>query len=477
VKPRALAVLFVVVAALGAFVWFVDRDLPSSDERVEQAKKVFDLKEDAVSLVAWERDGERVELRRSAEGEKGDWQLKAPLEGRADGPAVDALVTALLALEKERTMDDGDAAQMQLAPPRATVEIGSDDDRRPLLIGGEVPASSDMIVAPSADGPFYVVARSVWDPLQKPGGEWRSHDVYSGSREAIDRLVLRGPSGEVKLARRGEDFWVEAPLTDVADAGTVNRLLDALTGLKIDRFVDQKEAGEDPYGLATASSIEVGSGADTWNLELGGSAATVAADGAREDDAKETGSGDRYARAEGRMFTVSSALDEALARPAEEWRSLEWARRQVFEIDAIDVSDATGDLELRRDGGEWKVSDADVDFNRINDLLYAVTGIKAEALDASPAGEPMLSITLDPGDAEVRLEVFTAVADRYPATASDRPTALWLGGDRVRDVEAKLAALRDAVATAAAAAEAPAAGADDAADTPPDAAADTPPGV
>jgi hypothetical protein len=85
-----------------------------------------------------------------------------------------------------------------------------------------------------------------------------------------------------------------------------------------------------------------------------------------------------------------------------------------------------------------------VDFNLVSDLLYAVTGSKAVALDATPTGEPILEITLDPGEGEQRLAVFAARDDRHPATAGDRDTALWLGGDQVRDLTARLQAVRDA---------------------------------
>lgn len=454
-RPRTLAALFLVVAALGAFVWFVDRDQPGSDERAERAKRVLDLEEGAVSRLAWERDGERVELRREG-SEDGGWRLSAPLEARADGAAVEAFLAVLSGLEKERTIDDGEPAQMGLAPPRATLEVDAEGEPRRLLIGGDVPASNSMIVASAVGGPFYVVGRGVWDHLERPAGEWRSRDVFPGGREAIERIVLDGAGGRVELVRRGEELWVAAPIDDRADPGTVDRFLDDLTGLQVERFVDAVEPGEDPFGAAV-SAVEVTTAEEVWHLELGSAA------GGGDDEAAVADG--RFARAEGRSFTVAAAaLSEALARPAEEWRSLEWARRQVFEIEGVQVRDGIGELTLARDGGEWKLGEGVADFNLVSDLLYAITGTKAEALDAVAAGEPRLSITLDPGAEEQRLEVFAAVGDRYPATTGDRQTALWLGGDRVRDIEARLAALR----AAAEAAEQPVDDADEAVEAAPE---------
>jgi len=51
VRPRTLLVLLIVVVALGAFIRFYERDLPSSEERAKQAKKVLDFKKDQVTRV------------------------------------------------------------------------------------------------------------------------------------------------------------------------------------------------------------------------------------------------------------------------------------------------------------------------------------------------------------------------------------------------------------------------------------------
>ena len=114
----------------------------------------------------------------------------------------------------------------------------------------------------------------------------------------------------------------------------------------------------------------------------------------------------------------------------------------------MEVVDAAGDLSFERIGGEWVRDGEPVDFNVVSDLLYAITGTKAEALDAesAAASEPVLTVVLNPGEGEERLEVFEPRADRFPARNAGRETVLWLGGDRVRDVRSKIADARAAEA-------------------------------
>ena len=40
-RPRTLLVLLALVVGIGAFVYFYERELPSSDERAERAKRVL----------------------------------------------------------------------------------------------------------------------------------------------------------------------------------------------------------------------------------------------------------------------------------------------------------------------------------------------------------------------------------------------------------------------------------------------------
>src|SRR3569832_1158515 len=109
-KPRTLLILLAVVLGLGAFIWFYERKLPSSDERAENAKKVVALKKEDVQEVTLETANGKVVLARTvspaasedkkekkdgegdedAQGQPAiDWKLVQPMASRADAFAVD----------------------------------------------------------------------------------------------------------------------------------------------------------------------------------------------------------------------------------------------------------------------------------------------------------------------------------------------------------------------------------------------------
>ena len=110
-RPRTLLALFTLVAGLGALIWFFERELPSTHERVKQSKKLGRLDPDSVRAIVLTAGEQRLRLERagsSADAEdtgesSGEWLLKQPRTGRADSSEVEGLLRRIRDLEKQRT--------------------------------------------------------------------------------------------------------------------------------------------------------------------------------------------------------------------------------------------------------------------------------------------------------------------------------------------------------------------------------------
>src|ERR1044071_9575046 len=76
-KPRTLLALLVLVAGLGSFIWFYERELPSSEERAKLEKRVLQVEKDDVTAVSLQSESgtvrmEKVKLPVPAEPRKVD---------------------------------------------------------------------------------------------------------------------------------------------------------------------------------------------------------------------------------------------------------------------------------------------------------------------------------------------------------------------------------------------------------------------
>ncbi|MEE2778871.1 MAG: hypothetical protein VYE73_19190, partial [Acidobacteriota bacterium] len=103
-KPRTLGALVGLVALLAGFVWFFERDLPSTARGEELARRVLAFEPAEVNRVHIEGPSGGVALLRT----DGGWRLGEPLDDPADAQAVADLLEELSALESERSLDQWD---------------------------------------------------------------------------------------------------------------------------------------------------------------------------------------------------------------------------------------------------------------------------------------------------------------------------------------------------------------------------------
>jgi hypothetical protein len=489
VRPRTLLVLLIVVVGLAAFIRFYERDLPSSDERAQRAKKVLDFKKDQVNRVRLTAAGTTVVLERQpapgAPGAKGkgaakpaatklpdalaalaantakgpdapgEWRIAQPLQARADAAAVDRLLDSLVNLEKTRTLDRVAPAEMGLDKPRGVVAltIAGARGETVLQIGATVPTTGQAIVAVAGRPQAYVVGDTLLSDVAKKPGEWRDRQMFHGDRDAIERLAWTVGSGpRVVLAKRGDRFWLESPLADRADRDQVEKLLSDLMGLNADTFLDAPPAPAAPPRAVL--EVVVAGQSQPFRVELG--ASHPASSGAPQPGAPETAGTLTAARAGATWFETRSALPETLARPLADWRSPLLSGLEVHQVDSAVVHDAQGALSLARSGTDWKRGAATISYLPVSDLLFAVTEAKADrlltpaeaaALGAG-AGQPALSFELKGGQAgSETLSLYPPLAGAakgVPARGGGRDTVLLLPESKLKDIRDRLDAVRAA---------------------------------
>ena len=439
-RLRTLALLFLLVAGLLAFIALYEGELPSSDDRLELAKRVLRFEPDEVRGLTLERGDSavrfaRVEAAAGAEDGEASWWLREPFDALADRSAVEELVDQLIRLEKGRTLEAIEPAELGLVDPRGRLALDTTDGPLELLIGSEVPASSTMILGVAGRDEAYVVADGLWRELEKPAGDWRSRNLGPASREAIQRISLGFGEGAVTLGRRGESFWVESPYADLADRDLVSALLGEIIGLRVESFIDASPTP--PELMVGALEVLVEGREEALRIEIGDPA------GAEGDL--------RLARVGGQLVEIRSELATALGRLAEEWRSRSWATLEVYQVDRLEALDASGETLFERDGGEWLRDGERVEYEPVSELLYALTGVEAESAGetAGELGEPVLTLDLSGEEGERRETLSLYPADAggaIPARVKGREVTLLLTEGAVSDLRLKLAEARSAAA-------------------------------
>jgi len=475
-KPRTLLVLLVLVVVLGAFIWFYERKLLSSDERVELAKKVVPVKKEDVQAVTLETANGKVVLQRSAapdakdakkdkkdkkdgegtEGPQGqpaaEWKLVQPMAARADAFAVDGLLDALVGLQKSRTLDKVDRAAVGLDKPRATVRLKTAAGETVLRFGAEVPTGSELIAG--VDDKAYVVADSILTQVDKEPGSWRDRQLFRASRDAISRITLTGPpGGPVVLTQKGGLFQLERPFADRADREKTDDLYADLSGLTAEKFIDDKTRSAADLGLQPPRAVvDVAfANGEPMRVEIG--AATAAAP-PPSSPGQPPAQATVYARIGSQVVEARTRLADTATVPPAGWRARGLSAFEVYQIESATVRDEKGgSFRLTRAGTDWKRGDKLISYVPVSDFFFAVTGAKADrlltaaesaALGANLA-KPALTIDLETKDAgKETLTLYPAVAAGTPARAVGRDVVLLLPADKLKDIQGKLAEVRSA---------------------------------
>lgn len=476
-KPRTLLILLAVVLGLGAFIWFYERELPSSEERAELEKKVLRLEKDEITGVVLQSQAGTVEIVREKDTKdtkeskdekdaekdeedvlspepEGVWRIVRPLQAQADTFAVDGLLQSLVDLESSRTLEDVKPGEVGLDRPRATVRLKTAEGETVLKIGAAVPTGGELIAG--VGNQAFVVGDTVLADLQKPAGEWRDKRVFWGERDQVQRITLVSGGQRVVLARRGDTFRLESPVSDAASRDRIDDLFGELSGLTAETFVDRLDRPLAEMGLQpprAAVEVAYGQGTTPTRIELGAASAEPAEALPGEPAPATPEAKPIYARVDGQLLEARTRLAEMAARPLAEWRAQALSSLQVNEVESATVRDAVGSLALSRSGTDWKRGEEVISYLPVSDFLFTLAGAEADRL-LSPEevatlglnlGKPVLEVALKPKTGEPEtLSLYPAVAAGVPARVSGRGVVLLLPAGKLGEIQGKLAEIRKA---------------------------------
>ena len=119
-------ILVVVLAGLGAYIYFVDSKRPaaSADGSSATKEKVFTVEADKINELRITYQGESSLLKKA----EGGWTMIEPTQIEADPPEAIGVATALTNIEIVRVVDENatDLEQFGLANPSITVAFKAD---------------------------------------------------------------------------------------------------------------------------------------------------------------------------------------------------------------------------------------------------------------------------------------------------------------------------------------------------------------
>lgn len=433
-RSKSLIILALIVAALGAFIYFSERHMPTTEERRQQADRVFPgLERDDVESLEIRNSHGTFRLVKDAES----WRLVEPIDFPADQTAVSSLLGSLERLEAERTLaaDEVDPAAYGLDDPALSVTLGvADGGSLTLSVGDEAALGSNRAIRRGNEPTVMLAAGWITTDLDKDLDGWRSRDVVDVTADDVASLQIVAGDDRVQVVRQGDEWRLLEPLEDVADSEHVRNLVSDLDALRVAEFLDQPqpptELGLEPPAYQV--TIVRSEGGDPIRLDFG---ATRSEEGRTEVACRRNSSD---------LLWVDDRAATRLAKAPVRWRSSKVAEFDSWDAERLTISSADGSVSLERREGLWSDPDGgEVDYTAVQNRLSALTGLEAVEFDliepaTPPAGTVELTFEAD-DDGEPRRLVLTF---HRPLTeggdalvrSSDRPTVMSVQASQVEEI-------------------------------------------
>lgn len=244
-------IVFFIVLLTGTYIYFYERKTPTTEERKEKEKKIFDFKSEEVKKFSLKK-GEYLIV---CEKKDGKWQMVKPLKVKADKSEIERILSRLEFLETQRRLkEDSEKIEKQnfgLDNPRIEVTINPKDKSMTLLLGDNCPVGGNMYVMLKDREEILVVRKGIFNDLDKKIEDFRDRQIVEVDKFKTSKLLIEC-GGEILECRKEDEKWcITNPIQARGDSEKIEEILDKLNDLRVEDFISEDPAEMEKYGLSS----------------------------------------------------------------------------------------------------------------------------------------------------------------------------------------------------------------------------------
>jgi hypothetical protein len=384
---KSTIALIVVLAGLGAYIYFVTSKVPAGggDADTKKQEKVFaslqadKIEEVKVSTVA----GDSTTLKKDG----ATWKITQPAELPASESDVSQLTSALGQVEIVRVIDENPSNlnDYGLSNPRVEVDFkaAGDKDYRKLFIGEKTPTGGDFFAKRNDEKKVFLIPAAQDTSFNRTTFDFRDKTLIKFERDKVDALDITAGGKTIAIAKDGGDWKMSKPVQTKADFGSVEGLVGRLQTVQMKSIAADNATPADlkKYGLDKPEA--------TVNLGLGSAKATLLFGAKAADNTV-------YARDASKpsVVTVESALLDDMKKSADDYRRKDVFEFRPFNATHLEITRNGQTITLERTKGQgenapdkWKrvtPTAGDLDKEKSDNLLGKLSNIRvASFVDAT----------------------------------------------------------------------------------------------
>jgi len=412
---RSTIALIVVLAGLGAYIYFVTWKTPEGGDTGKKTDKVFaGVQADKIEEIRISSaSGEATTVKK----DNATWQVVTPVAAKADETEVSGITSALATTDIVRVIDENPASlnDYGLSNPRIEVDfkVAGDKDYRKLLIGEKSPTGSDLFAKRNDEKRVFLIPAFQETTFNKDTFALRDKVVLKFDRDKVDGVEVDAAGKTLVMAKDGADWKIRKPLETRADYGSVEGLIGRVQTVQMKSIAADQATPADlkKYGLEKPEA--------TVNINAGSARATLLIGGKATDTTV-------YARDASKpaVVTVESALMEDLKKGADDYRRKDLFEFRAYNANRVELTrgkDVVGFERVKGQGenaqDKWRrvsPNAADADRDKVDAMLAKLANMRATSfVDGKGSLTPALEIHVkfDDGKKEERVTFVKDGAD------------------------------------------------------------------
>jgi hypothetical protein len=224
---------------------------------------------DRVTMERGDRAGDKKVVFTKADG---NWKLTAPVTADAEHADMEDYLNALYKLRADEWVAEKpkDLKEYGLDKPEITWKFFAGDKEVLSLLIGKRDSTDQRCYAKLGNSDMVFLLEP--QVTARATAEYRKRSLWTGFDAAqVDSLTISGEGGSFTLRKTAGSWQVDGKPEQKVKAETVTEMLGALANLKVERFVADKDAPMDLYGLSKPRRTIVAqtSGGMKQELQLG----------------------------------------------------------------------------------------------------------------------------------------------------------------------------------------------------------------
>jgi len=252
-KWKTTLVLFVIAAAVFAYLVLVERNRLGTEQVARQSQNVLNFDQEKIDGVVIQNGDDKIDIRRR----DNKWRLETPIKDQADASVVNNLLLDLENWQKEAAIsakemeaDKNKLVDFGLSNPKLRLKLVGPGAPPEIFFGKDAALEGKMYVRFGNSKETFLASQSVKKAIDKKPEDFRDRKLTDLIMAQVVRAVFRTPAGEMELQKKDDHWDILKPLHTRADDQEVNDLIAQVTTARIQQFVAGDGGDLHPYGLA-----------------------------------------------------------------------------------------------------------------------------------------------------------------------------------------------------------------------------------